>query len=218
MCVILPSPLNYTILAFFVFFKRTQRVSPAPSTSYFDHNIPSRPLSFTWRHRYYDCPLGSFKTSVDESRRLRVQGKSERIENSELSSEWRGIISSTVRFISLITFVEHDNGQRNLALKWNWVGREHPPLKLLRKGPCISPSVISRTTVETADPLMLKLYCAQRLVSRELWTTMCSNNLTFETPRFSETLRTTTQMVIFGFYVTHTVLILTINVSTKKWT
>jgi len=46
-----------------------------------------------------------------------VQGKSERMEKSELSSEWRGIISSTGRFISLITFVEHDNGQRNLALK-----------------------------------------------------------------------------------------------------
>jgi len=39
------------------------------------------------------------------------------MEKSELSSEWRGIISSTGRFISLITFVEHYNGQRNLALK-----------------------------------------------------------------------------------------------------
>jgi hypothetical protein len=39
------------------------------------------------------------------------------MEKSELSSEWGEIISSSGRFISLITFVEHDNGQRNLALK-----------------------------------------------------------------------------------------------------
>ena len=106
------------------------------------------PISFTWRHRHYDCPLGSFKTSVDESWCCGFRGRAKewRRVNSPVNGGERGIISSTGRFISLITFVEHDNGQRNLALKWNWGGRQHPPLKLPGKGPCISPAVISRTT------------------------------------------------------------------------
>lgn len=167
MCLIFPFPLNYIILPFFVFLKRTQRISPAPSTSYVDHNIPSRPRLFHMTSSPLWLPLRVLQNISWWVVAAGVQGKSERMEKSELSSEWRGIISSTGRFISLITFVEHDNGQRNLALKWNRVGRERPPLKLLRKGPCISPSVISRTTAETADPLMLKPYCAQRLVSGE---------------------------------------------------
>ena len=64
-----------------------------------------------------------------------------------------------------ITSVGHDNGQRNLALKWNSVGSQASSSKIAKEVSTYISDVISRTTAQDADPVVPKAQCSQPLVS-----------------------------------------------------